>query len=782
MDDTWKIDKKLFLLIAVSVVVAALLLRLKMPDMEPMVKILSAAFTDAFSARVIMFAGVFGAWIFVFFMPLSAFFIYWCSMVFAGYYLLALPVEAVPLFAIAAFPCLLNRFQKVQFLEARINLVIIFTGIILFGVFSAVINKYIIDYPVVKLFLLLPAFHILGMSPGAGAKSRFRADEVQVVSELSAAQKKQMAGLAELGWWEIIRPQVESTLYNIIFLFDSFSDIKMFASKEKEAPRTQTKSQGTRLKSALAKLKSRDEKFDEKAFVARAKKAFMAVQKACYSHAVEKVQAFISDALFEQFKCRAREQTEAGIIYKYDSVTDLEMTIDHVFHDNSFDEIQVLVMANVRESMTDAKTGAVIADAKVRKIHEYWSFIRRPAAKTLEKPGLLEGNCPNCGADLVIGQATRCRACESYIRSGFYDWVLAKITQGCEWSYSDPSLVPAWDELKKRDLDFTIHQIEDLAGVIFWNLRLAERQKSAEPALRFAVAAFSEKLKAMLEQKNLQFHRYWENIAIASVTLRGIKCSEDRDRIYVLVVWSGVPVRVGADGKVAERIRYSKPVRDVMVLSRDSQEKTNQNNALSSSHCPGCGAALATHFALHCGYCGSSLNSGKEWQLENLLKENDPDYMAILHKKAEIVSQNYARRAAKAEEKREQESREVEIRSGRDIITTMAQILLADGKIDEAEMNFIKDMALKFHMPDEILEGIIAAVKENETYIPKPVNAREALDILQGAAEMAYADGFLAEEEEKALLEVAKQLGYSAVDLKRIIRNAEKVMMRKKRR
>jgi uncharacterized tellurite resistance protein B-like protein len=780
MDEAFRLTKKAFIIIIISFAIATLFLKVAMPDMNPMLEFLSAIFSNPFAARAVIFVGFFVVMLFVLLMPLSAFFAYWCSMVFACYYFISHPLEASFLFVVLGSICLLNRFHVIGFFEPQVNIAIAFVSIVVFGIFVGIFEISLVEYPAVKLLLLMPAFHILGMRPGDGSKSQFQADAVQVGSGVSSVGKAKMAGISDVGWWEFIRPHLEAVPYKIIALFDNFSNIKIYGSKEKTLPRSKTLKQSQNLESNLSKLKSRDSGFNQTEFLKRARKAFSSVQKAFYQHEIEKVQAFISDALFEQFQCRVREQQEAGINFHCDEISQIELSIDHVFFDNSFDEIQVLFIANARESMKDINTGETIETAKNRKIHEYWSFIRRPSARTLAKPGLIEGSCPNCGAPLVLGQSTRCNACESYIRSGYYDWVLAKITQACEWSYSDPSVVPSWDLLKKRDEQFTIHQIEDLAAVIFWNLRLAERKRDPNAALRFAASDFAESLARALEQKNSRFHNYWENIAIASVSLRGIVCKEDKDHLYVLVVWSGIPVKIGADGKMTERIRYNRPVRDVLVLCRDAKVKTNQNNTLSSSHCPGCGAPLASSFALHCGYCGATLNSGKEWQLENLLKENDPVYVEILNKKAEIVSENYNRLAKSTVAKKEQEVLKEEIRSGRDIITVMVQVLLADGKIDDTELAFVKAMAKKYHMPEEALQGIFETTKTDSEFMPRPANLREAQDILKGAAEMAYADSVLSPQEEETLQKVASKLGYSAMDLKRILRNAQKAVYKKR--
>ncbi|MBU1108460.1 MAG: TIM44-like domain-containing protein [Candidatus Riflebacteria bacterium] len=679
---------------------------------------------------------------------------------------------------ILSFPALLNRFQVVRFPPVKTTLPVVAILTFVSCLISALLENPPIQSFVTKLLLLLPTLHILSMRPGDDSKSRFHGEVEQVATGLSTTQMAKMTKVTQTSPWEFVRPHVESIATNICEFSDNFSDIKVYTQKSRETPHVHTMAQDHARNINLANLKKRDKNFQEKAFLNRVRSAFAAVQNASYNHKVEIIQRFVSDALYEQFKCRVEEQQTAGIQYQHGDLSTADFSIDHVYSDNNFDEIQVLVQASIAESITDLKTGKTIGSATTRKFYEYWSFIRRPSAKTLQKPGLLEGSCPNCGAPLLIGQVTICKACGSYIRSGFYDWVLAKITQGCEWSYSDPTLVPSWKNLKAADPEFTIYQIEDLAGVVFWNLRLAERSRSVEPIFRFANSILAEILGTSFKKRKDSGYTYWENIAIASVSLKGIAMENEQTTLYVLVVWSGIPVTANADGSVSERIRYCKPVRDILVLNREARHKTNQNNILSSAHCRSCGGTLASSFSTNCGYCGSTLNDGKEWQLARLLKENDPESAEILTRKAAMVSERFAENMAAESAKTKKEVKTQEIRSGRDIITTMVQVLLADGVIDEAEIKFVNEMAKKYHMPPETLEGLIESVKEGTYYFPAPQTRMEALEIVKGAVRMAYADGVLAPEEMAALESVAKLLGYSALDLKQIIKAEEKLLRR----
>ncbi|PKL51364.1 MAG: hypothetical protein CVV42_00505 [Candidatus Riflebacteria bacterium HGW-Riflebacteria-2] len=781
MEEAFKITRRGFAAIVISIMVSAILFKFRFPDMVLFNSFIEALLTDKLMVRVMVYAVPVMLAVIVFFMPFSVFFLYWCSAVYAGYYLLSAPVEAAILLMLFAVPTLMNRFQIVRFPETQIMLPVIGVLYVLLVVLSVIFNNLGIENLAVKILLLIPALHVLAMPPGDDSQSRFQSEAGQVTSGLSSTQKARMKSVIRTNWWELLRPHIESTALNIAAFYEKFSAIKTNFSRGRETPHTHTRAQDNARNMNLAALKKRDRDFTDQAFIKRVDAAFTVIQDAIYNQQIEKIQAFVSDALYEQFRSRIEEQKTAGIRYQYSELIHEPSSIDHVYCDGSFDEIQVLIKASLKEALTDSKTGKAIGAARTRNFYEYWSFIRRPSGKTLKKPGLLEGSCPNCGAPIQIGQATVCAVCNSFIRSGYYDWVLAKITQGCEWSYSDPTLVPLWRQLKSSDPEFTIHQIEDLAGVIFWSLRIVEITRKVEPIFRFASSEFAAYLSDALKTSANTNRHWWENIALASVSLKGIVTGPERTKLYVLVVWSGIPVTTNADGSIAERIRYSKPVRDVMVLSRDSKCRTNQNNTLSSAHCRSCGGALSSSFATQCAYCSSTLNDGSEWQIEKLLKEDSPDYVEILERKSEIVSERFAENMAVEVAKVAEQVKIAETRSGRDIITVMAQVLLADGVIDDAETKFIREMAARYHMPPETLEGVLEAVKAGEVHFLKPKVAKEALDILKGAVSMAFADGVLAPEEEAALESVAKELGYSAIDVKRIVKAEEKLRRQTRR-
>jgi ribosomal protein S24E len=508
---------------------------------------------------------------------------------------------------------------------------------------------------------------------------------------------------------------------------------------------------------ALTKITRRDPDFSSNEFKKRIDQVFWKIQNAWYSQNLGQIQHMVSDALFEQFRCQIEEQESAGIRFQYNDMTIYETRIVQVNTDKNYDSIHVFIRASSADALFDIDTGEELArNEERRKFCEYWSFIRRPTAKTLKKPGLLEGNCPNCSAPIEIGQATVCKVCNSFIRSGTYDWVLAKITQACEWEYYECSLLDGWNKMVASDPDFNVQQIEDRAGVIFWMQRLAEREKNVNPLRRFATEALCNQYFAINKNSAPGLQGFIENINLASVKLEGFKISTFWDRIFVLIVWSGVPVMLDKDGRALEGSRITQVRRDVLVMMRKHGAKTDLKNTLTSAHCPNCGGPLSSSYAISCDYCSTILNEGtNSWILERITDQKDPEYFSILQSKqaARIV---------------DHESRET--RSARDIITVVAQVLLADGKTAIEELSLIEKIAETYNVSSSEINSIIYALQNGQVYIPAPANTRESWELLKTATKMALCDNELTAEEEKSLITLAQHIGYSEADVRRALK------------
>ncbi|MDD2998808.1 MAG: TIM44-like domain-containing protein [Candidatus Riflebacteria bacterium] len=684
--------------------------------------------------------------------------VYASSLLFCFFYLFIAPFEAPVVMALFFWPALLWHKKRIEF-----------THLAWIGVALVWLSWKILGRPAI-LILLMPTCQILAIRLTSGVRVRFSRDGANMAANMSYKQRRAMAGNSSItpDWWETIRPDVESFPLRVLEVWQNITgnsprdgsdgdilDIKLLRLQN-----------AGKMSQAFTSIKKRDENFAADTFTRRVEKTFWKVQNALYDQKIEGIQHLVSDALYEQFKRHVEEQVEAGIRFKYDKMVVYDVRIAQVNCDNTFDVIHVFIRASSADSLIDLETSEIIAENdENHRFSEYWTFIRRPDAKTLQKPGLLEGSCPNCGTPLEIGQATVCGTCNSFIRSGFYDWVLAQITQASEWEYSEPSLINDWKLMKTYDADFNTQQIEDRGGVIFWMQRLAERSCSVDPIRRFATSAFCELYMEKQSETSSIGTTYMENVALGSVKLKGFKFTKYWTSIYVLVVWSGVPVLRNAAGKVLGDKRINRVIREVFVLGRRHGVKTIVQNTLSSAHCPGCGGPLSSTFAIACNYCNEVLNEGSNaWILEKIMPEDDPEYLNML-----------ASRKTQTEEVEEDS-----VRSARDVITVMAQLLLADGKIELAEMGLLEKIAETYGLRESDLNSIIYSLQQGQVYIPAPANNREAWSLLLSATRMALADDELLPSEERELEILGQHIGYSKADVQRAVKSERMRMFAEK--
>jgi hypothetical protein len=118
-----------------------------------------------------------------------------------------------------------------------------------------------------------------------------------------------------------------------------------------------------------------------------------------------------------------------------DNIRIHDISMAELRSDGLFDELSVRITASATDYRISLANGTRLGGLTAPdQFVEVWSFLRHRGAITQpQKAGLIEGNCPNCGAPIEINQSANCTHCKALLRSGQYDWVLSEITQGIEW-------------------------------------------------------------------------------------------------------------------------------------------------------------------------------------------------------------------------------------------------------------------------------------------------------------------------------------------------------------
>lgn len=569
-------------------------------------------------------------------------------------------------------------------------------------------------------------------------------------------------------WW--------SFLYYGKLFFDEQADLNLdydglknvessSRSSLKESDYFQTQS-ADMLSKALTTIKRRDGNFSYENFLTRADLVFKKVHAAIYANNFSDVEYLMSDSLVEQFKrMSVVNSTNKKRISVELVINDLK--IAQVNIDKNFDVLHLFVRAvsyDYEPSNADTKlTAEEIRKAKKRLKEnvytEYYTFIRKPSALTKNTPGLLEGRCPNCGAPIQIGQSTRCPACSSFLRSGAYDWVLTKITPASAWQYTEPTSIPGYNDLIESDPDFSLQQIEDRIGVTFWQIKAHEAnpaQAAENTTLKRLTTShyynfFVTSLKNKAKCANLPKFVSFENFS-----LKAIKADDRRERCYALVLWNGQTSEI-------------KKIRDVYVMSRNLNGRTPANSTLSSIHCTNCGAPLASSLDVSCSFCQTILNDGNEWLLERIIAEQDLEFRELTDPKP--VSMPIV--GAKTGEPH------TAAKNADQLIMISAQVLMADGRIDDKEMQLLRTIAAKHNVSEEELTKIIENIRSGLVFVPIPAGGSVAsLDLIRDAAKMAGADGEITQDEIEAIMNLGYQLGYTKFDVKTII-NKELTALKK---
>jgi hypothetical protein len=171
---------------------------------------------------------------------------------------------------------------------------------------------------------------------------------------------------------------------------------------------------------------------------------------------------------------------------------------------------------------------------------------------------------------------------------------------------------------------------------------------------------------------------------------------------------------------------------DLFVLIRKHGVKTDTALTLSSAHCPSCGAAVRDEAANACAYCGSVLNDGSsDWVLENILKVYTPEAQALREQLRTGDPTMLKRRAMSSLEQ----------------AGWMVQVMLADGQINDREMETQLHFAERRQIPLPRIEALITAIAPG-SYGARAVHAGGSERMARLHAEMVLPMDHLAKEKE----------------------------------
>ncbi|MCA9224005.1 MAG: TIM44-like domain-containing protein [Planctomycetales bacterium] len=540
---------------------------------------------------------------------------------------------------------------------------------------------------------------------------------------------------------------------------------------------------------AVGLLGRDDPDFNEERFYDRVRHGFVQVQQAWCSQDMQPVRAFISDGILERFTLQIQEQRERDYRDHMEQIVVNRVALAKADSNEYFDEITVMIAASAidyRMSLSKGKrlSGSILSESFV----EYWTFLRRHGVRTTDKPGLIEGSCPNCGADIRLNQSARCPACDSVLRSGQYDWVLTEITQASEWNGDDRQRVVNLDWYRAQaDAALQLRHLEDRTSVIFWRKAAADRAGDVRPLTKMATTEFCEQYASGFrrDSRDGDARQFWGECAVGSVDVLALLPAAignaasanasangngrdhsaeldgaGMDRALIEVRWSGT--KHSLDPRQGLRaLGDSSAFRTMFVLSRRQGARTNVDQTIASAHCPNCGAP-ETNVASHgCEFCGETLNDGShDWVLTAIHPMNSAEAHELIRQAREHAQSN-VQDVATLTDRPPQASQQ---------LAWAIKMALADNELDEREMKMLQRAAAHRRVDHEWLDAMIEAARRDQLDVPMPPDRAAARQWLTSMADVSLWDGRISESELRLLCQAGAAYDYSAYDVKQLVR------------
>jgi len=534
--------------------------------------------------------------------------------------------------------------------------------------------------------------------------------------------------------------------------------------------------------SLLLELQQSDPLFSEQQFLDRCSQGFALIQKCWARHDLADCRGMLSDAVHERFRLYLQMQQAEQVHHRIDQLDISEARIVAISTDPQFDTIHVQFTASalIREEPLDQMHKAAWAVPR-KTFSEVWTFVRRRGAQTSLQRSLLAGQCPHCGAHLVITDTSQCPHCQSFVHAGYDDWVLCEITQDSEWIVTESAAqIPGWGELQQHDPALSLAQIEDRASVVFWRCLLSlyfQDPRMALPVLSATVSDIPNRWKVPNDG-------FWKLPAVGSVQL--LRClpaeqENDSDRVVVLLRWSGT--RAGGDRTKPHLLSRQMLFPHELTLVRRRGAQSKLEDTFHTFSCRACGAPIDVVGTSSCRWCGKSLNDGTyDWVLESVEPQSlwqAPTQTNRLVAKpltmpaADVDPDNVPPPLPTWQQLSAWQSTSM---APEQIIACTAAMLKADGQLVAAESQFLRELATQLGMTQARMEQALT-LAETALQIPPSTDQLELL--LQDLIRVAFVDGRLTSEERAILKRFAAPLKWSSTTLNQQMQSVRNSIVRR---
>lgn len=492
-----------------------------------------------------------------------------------------------------------------------------------------------------------------------------------------------------------------------------------------------------RLQEVFKKIKQSDPLFDPASLEKRVRNAFFKVQDSWSLKNTEAVRPFVSDGVLESWLIQFEFHRSQHIQNRIVDLRVHRCEIVGAEKTDVFETVFVKIEALGRDQWTDTRTQKNIdGTTGAVAFTEYWTFLRRPGARTKVSGGALEGQCPNCGGALVINDKARCGACDSLIASGEFDWTLTAITQDVEWRFRENRQeVPGAAVFLVNDPAFNIPFVEERAMVVFWRLQKALLDGNSFALRKVALSEFCD-----IFDKGLVPLKKHGSLSVGVCQTVNVSSGDLLDTIGVLVKWEGVPWT--EEGGGISREVGKKFFSCVLKLVRKKGTKTDQRTGFLSLHCPGCGAPEVSSLQSVCDHCGLPLADGsRDWVLADVVFEDPVSPSLSVHPSPPLLQDPVG------------------------LLSSLVLVVMADGEMAPKEQKMLEEFASLWRMPEGRVRDVVSACREGTLTSSIPVGQPESHRWLESLADMCLVDGTVDPRERALLITVGKSMGYTPTDV-----------------
>jgi uncharacterized tellurite resistance protein B-like protein/predicted nucleic acid-binding Zn ribbon protein len=514
---------------------------------------------------------------------------------------------------------------------------------------------------------------------------------------------------------------------------------------------------------AAAAASIADANFNVGEFSQRVRMAFLKIQSAWCAQDIDRVWPFISDGVHERFSIQIAEQKALGYQDHMENISVDDISLVEFTQGEVFDIATVRIdarAADFRISLKDQKR--IDGSSAVEPFVEMWSWLRRHGmTRTVGKPGLIEGNCPNCGAAIEMNQSVKCQHCQAYLRSGEFDWVLTEITQQSEWRRGRHGVAPGTEDLRKNDPGFNRAEVEDKATVMFWRKAMADRVGKIDPLRKMATEEFCAAYAGSLAPQADGSRAYFGDCAVGGAHLMGLVCEQVDDAAVLELAWEGERM-IAKNGQGIQRTGQRIQTHTLYILKRKAGLKSDPGMGVSSAHCPNCGAALISDTSSGCSFCGAVLNDGSTgWVLTTITSAASDlgrQWVQRINASTAPVTnlQNISRKG---------------------VLAWTVKMVAADGTVDVQERELLRSLAAKCHVEQIRLDQMIDMALAGQLGVPDPPDRETALVWLTTMAATAVAEGRLRPQEAKILSRAAQRFGFTDADVNSLLRQQYAVQL-----